>query len=100
MWLEASRDLGIRVVSPFTLEAVRYPALVCDFGSANGMVILEVWDEAQAAVAQAHGYEYSCMDAGPYDRDEIVEALQERGWAKSPSDAPSWHCEAPHHDQG
>ena len=99
MWVEASRDLKIRVVVPFTLETRQYPVLVCDFGSPNGLVVLEDWDESLAEFAQARGFGFSCMYAGPYDRDDIIDALQDWGWARTPSDAPDWYVDEPYSTQ-
>lgn len=93
-WLEASADLGVRVTAPFELrteagESYAYEAIVHDFGSVRGMLLMEKWDETKVRVAEEHGYGYSCMDAGPYDRDSTIEVLRDWGWSSS-GVAPSW----------
>jgi len=72
-WIEAGEDLGLRVVAPFVLttnagESHTYDAVVCDFGSRQGMLLMEKWDESKARVATAGGYGYTCMDASQYKR--------------------------------
>jgi hypothetical protein len=67
-WQRAATELGFELVVPFTLsnggEAIEFPALVPQFGSAKGMLIMFEYsaDAAQAAqAAQAAGYGFSCL---------------------------------------
>ena len=93
-WLEAGVDLGLRVVSPFVLttelgESISYDAVVCDFGSERGMLLMEKWDEAKARIATENGYGYSCMSAGQYQRSGTIEVLRDWGWSGAGA-PPAW----------
>ena len=68
-WLDASDDLGIDVVAPFTLrvdeQEVHCIALIPDFGAVNGMVVLQggvaEWEEVRELLNAASklGYGFS-----------------------------------------
>jgi hypothetical protein len=97
MWLQASRDLGIRVVAPFLLDlgegkAASFPVLVRDFGGDNGIVVFEEWDAAHAGLASGKGFGYSCMKGDVYDRDYAMEVLRDWGWTRPLAEAPSWYA--------
>jgi hypothetical protein len=103
-WLEASADLGVRVVAPFVLtteagEAYFYDVIIYDFGLVKGMLLMEKWDDTKAKVATEHGYGYSCMDAGPYDRESTLEVLQDWGWSGSAA-SPSRVSRPTRHSSG
>jgi hypothetical protein len=93
-WLEAAKDLDLRVRAPFVLDTkagarAEFDVLVQDFGGKNGMVLMQQWDSAKAEIAKAAGFGFSCMDGGPYDRESTIEALKDWGWCGS-GPAPSW----------
>jgi hypothetical protein len=46
--------------------------------------------------AKAHGFAYSCMSASDesYDRDVIIDVLNDWGWSSS-DPAPSWYHPSP-----
>jgi hypothetical protein len=94
-WLAASKDLGVRVTAPFVLETesgsrFNFDALVHDFGSAKGMVLMEKWDSAKADAAVAQGFGFSCLDAGAYDRESTIEVLIDWGWCGLKTAVPKW----------
>lgn len=94
MWLEAGADLGFRVTAPFTLmtragRSFIFDAVVHDFGSSRGMLLMEQWNAEKGKAAADHGYGYSCMNAGSYDRESTIEVLRDWGWSSS-GKAPSW----------
>lgn len=102
-WLEASRDLGIRYVHPFTVttsdgrELTTTGGYLPDFGGPLGTVLLtrfdpeelcELFDEA----IEERGYYSSGLNPNcyePYRRDVYIEALDDWGWfGKEPP--PAW----------
>jgi hypothetical protein len=93
-WLTAAEDLGIRVIVPFALitelgERVEFDAAVHGFGSPKGMLLMSEWDAAKANLASSQGYGYSCMDAGAYDRESMMETLRDWGWSAL-GEKPPW----------
>jgi hypothetical protein len=93
-WLEAGRDLGIHVTAPFAVtsmgQSISFDALVHDFGSARGMLLMQQWDQRKADIASELGYGFSCLSADDlYDRETTIEVLKDWGWAgRGPK--PSW----------
>jgi hypothetical protein len=94
-WLQAADDLDFRVVAPYRLDdRYDFPALVLDFGSPKGMVVLETWDEGRASAAQDAGFGFSTMDSTSYrsyDRERFVECLEDWGWCGDPDSSPAWY---------
>jgi hypothetical protein len=93
-WIEAGVDLGFKVTAPFTLrtsagQSFVYDAFVHEFGSNQGMLLMEQWSTEKGKAAGDHGYGYSCMDAGPYERESTIEVLRDWGWSSS-GKAPAW----------
>src|SRR6187431_251620 len=87
-WLQAARDLRIRVTAPFTLvtaagQHIEFDALVHEFGAPNGMLLIAAWSEQKAEAASRQGYGFSCMDGGAYDRQSAIEALKDWSWTAS-----------------
>jgi hypothetical protein len=103
-WREASRNLGIEFISPFSLnngsETLSYVGLVPCFGSKRGTaVIIEEDLEKQSRlchVAAAQGYGYSCFgpDGSDYDRDVFIEVLNDWEWVV-PARPPAWYSGSP-----
>jgi hypothetical protein len=102
-WCEAQDVLGIRVVSPAQLQAtdgsqVSYVALVKDFGTAKGTLILtDHSDSAAMRLAEKQGYFCSCLFE-PYttfDRKLFIDTLNDWGWVPKDSDAPDWYTGEP-----
>ena len=103
-WLRASPDLGIEIISPFLLSApdgqlVEYVALVPQFGSRRGMLLIfEDQGGLCARIAVASGYGYSCLNLftyGLYDRDVFIDALNDWGWTDAQNPSPSWYTGEP-----
>jgi len=96
-WRTAADDLGVEVVVPYELGAgLEYVALVRNFGSANGTLILEEWDDRLCAAAVKHGFGLSCMDSRfypTYDRHSFIEALIDWTWMGDPDKKPEWCIE-------
>jgi hypothetical protein len=101
IWREASRDLGLRLEAPFTLLLVSGATVVArllvrDFGAVNGMLILtdhsHVRSNADDVVAAGFGYS-TLSEPAPdeqYDRESVVEMLQDWGWSGPEDRRPSW----------
>ena len=102
-WNEASRDLDVRVVAPFSLEvggrSVSCLAFLPDFGSANGMVVggcvppgFEV-DSLMASRAQEAGMYYAFINLecySTYQREAFVEELTDWGYYGASERRPAW----------
>jgi len=94
VWVQAGADLGFRVSAPFALttdagRVLHYDAAVHDFGSKNGMLLMESWSKEKGDAAAHSGFGYSCMGAGAYDRQSTIEVLQDWGWSGS-GPPPEW----------
>lgn len=64
--MKAKATLGIEVVSHFYLELhegfkMAYVALVKEFGTANGRLILSDFNRTAIYLAEANGYGWSCL---------------------------------------
>jgi hypothetical protein len=100
-WITAAGELGIEVVSPFVLATpqgknIEYTALVKNFGTVKGMLILSSYDMEKREIASGSGFGYSCLDSDYYRRYErrlFVETLNEWGWKGSKSGQPGWYEE-------
>lgn len=101
-WCAAARDLGLVLVSPFTLVARNgdeygFIAWVGHFGSERGTLIClpEQWAELGfAAVAREAGYYCSGLYLGSYahyDREHFIDTLRDWGWFGEAQDLPSWY---------
>jgi hypothetical protein len=93
-WIEAGADLGLRVATPFMLtteagQSLPFDAVIYDFGSTRGMLLMEHWDETKAKAATENGYGYSCMDAFRYERGSAIEILRDWGWSGAEA-PPAW----------
>lgn len=103
-WREPAADLGFRFVAPFTLEhageTLTYLGWLPQFSSPYGMLIITVesLDEQERLMdaARARGFHYSCMSPSddPYDRDVVIDVLNDWGWASSEA-APGWYTPSP-----
>ena len=95
-WRTAAAELGISVVAPVEIGGETCVALLRDFGSPAGAVVVEVDGlraEAATASAEAAGYFVSAMTAAAYerfDRELFVTTLDDWGWFGS-GDAPPWY---------
>jgi hypothetical protein len=97
--LMASADLGVRIVTPFSLIgrnglAVEFIALFPDFGSAKGTAVCHFRDwPAKQGVASAHGLFCAGLHPesyGEYDRAQFVDTFIDWGWWGRDSDRPEW----------
>jgi len=96
-WLEAAKDLGIRVVAPFNVqttddELVTYEAHVLDFGGAKGTVV-GVLDDKLRDCRAANGYYCSnlALSYRYYERQHFIDTLNDWGWFGPSNCAPAWY---------
>jgi hypothetical protein len=100
-WLDASKDLGIRVVHPFTfttkagVSATTQGVYLPDFGSAAGTLLLcrfdpdeldDLADDTDFYQSGLNPYHYE-----PYQREIYIETLNDFGWFGSQSEVPAWY---------
>ena len=98
-WLQAAKDLGIRVTAPFTLrtesgEDVTYEAHIADFGGPNGTVVSVFADESPwNDIRHAHGYYGSNLSDSyrTYSREHFVDTLNDWQWSGNPEQRPTWY---------
>jgi hypothetical protein len=98
-WEMAADDLGIEVVLPYMLRSSKgqeaeYVALVRDFGSDKGMLVLASSDSEKMKLAEDAGFGFSCMLSPfyrDYDRSLFTELLTDWGWTGIPEDKPEWY---------
>lgn len=95
--LNASIDLGVRIVTPFRLESVPFIALYPDFGGPKGTAVCHFRDwQAKQAIASALGFFCSGLHPDSYSvygRDRFVETFGDWGWQGTPEERPEW-CRA------
>jgi hypothetical protein len=96
-WLEAAKDLGIRVTAPFALrnaedEQVTYEAHILDFGGPKGSVV-GVLDDQLRDWRATQGY--YCSNLAPsyrrYERKHFIDTLNDWGWYGPTELRPSWY---------
>lgn len=103
VWREAARDLGFTFIAPFTLsdgdDELVNAGLVAEFGSERGTLIIEGENSPERdrlmRVALERGYGYSCLSMGywPYNREGMIEVLNDWSWCGSSDKVPSWYTE-------
>ena len=107
-WLDAGKDLGIRVVHPFSftsrkgIAATSQGVFLPDFGAAAGTLLLCRFDSDDIYdVAEDTEFYRSALNPvhyEPYDRAHFIEALEDWGWFGNPLSAPNWFAgRMPHH---
>jgi len=99
-WLEAAKDLNIKVVHPFKFktptgeEFETVGVYLPDFGSKNGTLltcrfdsdeIMEIADETNYYQSALNPHHYE-----PYNRNDYIEALNDWGWFGEPEKTPKW----------
>ena len=96
-WLEAAKDLGIRVTAPFSVQAserepIIYEALILDFGGPKGTVV-GVLDDKLGDCRATHGYYCSNLSSSyrDYGRQHFIDTLNDWGWFGPLELRPSWY---------
>ena len=98
-WKQAAHELGFTLIAPYQLRApngtvITYAALLPEFGSEHGMLIIIDHDYTDAIrLAQQQRFGFSVLDNDPtYDRDSFVDMLCDWGWT-SDQPQPAWYVE-------
>lgn len=105
VWKNAEKDLDIQVDAPFTIEYANrkylYAALIHNFGSKNGMLLIDEHDDDRIVTAVLHGYGYSCIDETylNYDKKLFMDSLNDWGWTSIKYDPPLWYTGIPWSDR-
>jgi hypothetical protein len=94
-WLEAAKDLGIRVAAPFTVhsdEPITYEAHVMDFGGPKGTVV-GVLDDKLDDCRATQGFYRSNLASSyrHYERQHFVATLNDWGWYGPEELRPVWY---------
>jgi hypothetical protein len=99
-WLAAAADLGLDVVAPYCVvgsedQAINGLALVRQFGSSSGALVLDLASttQSEAEAASQLGFFVSQVNAAAYasyDRDLFVGTLNDWGWFGTEQDRPTW----------
>ena len=96
-WLEAAKDLEIRVAAPFTVqvpehEPITYEAHILDFGGPNGTVV-GVLDDKLGDCRATQGYYYSNLATSyrHYVRLHFIDTLNDWGWFGPAELRPAWY---------
>jgi hypothetical protein len=97
-WLNASADLGIRVVAPFSImvstgESLLYEAHIVDFGGPKGMVVGLPDRDYIGDIRGNLGYGSSDLFAAyrQYDRKLFIDTLNDWRWFGREDEKPSWY---------
>jgi hypothetical protein len=95
-WLEAAKDLGIRVTAPFTVQVAAdepntYEAHVLDFGGTKGTVVGGLDDKLRDCRATQG---YYCSNLAPsyrcYKKQHFIDTLNDWGWFGPTELRPAW----------
>jgi hypothetical protein len=99
-WTEASADLGIRVVAPFTLtvegeDTFLYEAHILDFGAPKGTVVRSQTNDS--GKNRSSGYFYSTLYPSyrKYSRQLFIDTLNDWGWFGPKDREPPWYTGKP-----
>jgi len=94
-WLQAAKDLGIRVAAPFTVqsgESITYEAHVMDFGGPKGTVV-GVLDDKLDDCRATQGFYTSNLAPSYYrcERQHFIATLNDWGWYGPERLRPVWY---------
>ena len=94
-WLEAAKDLGIRVTAPFTPqsdERITYEAHVMDFGGPKGTVVGVLSDKLDDGRATQGFYRSNLAPSyRHYERQYFIATLNDWGWYGPEEIRPVWY---------
>ena len=103
-WLQASKDLGIRVIHPYSFKAANEETFTSvgvylpDFGSINGTLLVSRFDSPTIHEAADKTIFYRSNlypdSYEPYTRELYIETLNDWGWF-SAEKPPIWYSGAP-----
>jgi hypothetical protein len=99
-WLTTGAEMGVRVTAPFRLmhpdgEWTDFEALIHDFGSPHGALIVSIEDPERCAIAKTSEYYAEIVVPGandPFFRESAEFFLTEMRWFGQ-SEPPDWYEE-------
>jgi hypothetical protein len=103
-WLEAARDLGIRVTAPFSIvsengETETYEALIHDFGGPKGTLTGRIvgyqCDPTEPRAKSGYYASNLSNSYRCYDRNRFVATLDDWQWFGETGKHPSWYTGKP-----
>jgi len=102
-WLEAAKDLAIRVVAPIHLrtpagEEVGFEAHILDFGGSRRTVVGVIGDESHWGNVRCRlGYYWSSLSPSyrTYKREYFIDTLNDWQWFGEPALQPHWYTGKP-----
>ena len=103
-WQIASLELGFRVTAPATIDLAGsskliVPALVHGFGRKLGTIVLVLGEPSErlaSAVPEQYYYSLVAPHYNNYQRDLIIETLNDWGYFGTADARPSWYTGAAH----
>ncbi len=98
-WRDASKDLKIRIQSPFILitednRKLEFEMLIVGFGQRNGTIIFSADDMTYFNIPEKYGYYCSALNPASYatyDRQLFIDTLDDWGYFGDPLNKPDWY---------
>lgn len=101
-WIEASKDLGVKIKTPFRLQLDRDNFIECillveDFGSNLGTMVFVESDWLGNKQIESSGYGISTLSDSyqKYERDSFIDMLNDWGYFGDESKKPEWYTGEP-----
>jgi len=102
-WKLASKDLNIKIQSPFILttknnKKVQFDLLVEKFGSKNGMIIFSFNKMHDIKLLIENDYSYSGLflrSYSTYNRQHFIDTLNDWGYFGDVANTPDWYTGQP-----
>lgn len=97
-WKEASKDLGLEIISPFKVNTengkFEYPLLVKNFGRKKGTIIARHVHFMDYPMPRHKDYFFSAVGADSYTkykRTDFIETLEDWGYYGDKETKPDWY---------
>jgi hypothetical protein len=98
-WKTATKDLNIKIQSPFylttkNLRKLKFDFLVKEFGSQKGIVIMRMSKMHGRKAIRESGFAYSALSYrsyATYDRQLFIDTLNDWGYFGDTSKTPEWY---------
>jgi hypothetical protein len=94
-WLDAAKDLGIRVAAPFTVQSdqsITYEAHIADFGGPKGTLVGVLDDKLDDSCATLGFYRSNLSTSyRRYERQHFIATLNDWGWYGPERLRPAWY---------
>lgn len=97
-WQFAGAALNVTVLAPYQItlrdqRVVDVEAFLPDFGSPNGIVLVELEDEARTSLIATSLTYYSMVSSAyeAFEAQQFIATLNDWGWFGPPDKAPPWY---------